>query len=91
MGLAFNLFTDGGMVSGLEGSGFQIRNNGGDTTDISANGGFVFATPLEDGSLYIVTVRTNPIGPGQTCNITNQNGIVFGANVTDVAVTCVTI
>lgn len=81
-----NTFTIGGTVTGLTGAGLVLQNNGGDNRSISANGNFVFATPLANGSTYTVTVQTQP--SGQTCTVTSASGTVSGANVTTVAVAC---
>ena len=80
----------GGTVSGLAGSGLVLQNNGGDDLAISADGAFTFATALDDGSAYGVTVFTQPGAPSQTCAVSNGSGTLAGADVTDVAVTCVT-
>ena len=85
-----NTFTIGGNVSGLSGSGLVLQNNGGDDLPITADGSFTFATPLNDGSTYSVTVATQPTGPNQTCSVVNASGTVSGANVTDVQITCIT-
>jgi len=85
---ATNQFTVGGTVTGLGGSGLVLRNNGGDDLAISANGSFTFATPLGDGSNYIVTVATQPIGPTRLCSAINNNGTLAGANVTNVIIDC---
>jgi hypothetical protein len=83
-------FTVGGTVSGLNGVGLVLQDNGGDDLAINANGTFAFATPLADLSAYAVTVRTQPTGPSQTCTVSNGSGNVAGANATNVAVSCVT-
>ncbi|WP_206212380.1 FG-GAP repeat protein, partial [Wenzhouxiangella sp. XN79A] len=85
-----SVFTVGGTVSGLAGSGLVLQNNGSDDLQISANGSFVFATPLDDLSAYAVTVLTPPTGPSQTCSVSNGSGNLAGANVTNVTVDCVT-
>jgi hypothetical protein len=81
-------YTIGGHVSGLAGSGLVLQQNGGDDLAIDADGEFTFATPLEDGASYAVTVFAQPGDPAQTCTIENGNGTVDGANVDDIAVTC---
>ena len=83
-------FTVGGTVSGLEGTGLVLQNNGGDDLSISADGSFTFATALADGSGYDVTVLTQPGSPSQSCSVSNGSGTLSGANVTDVAVSCST-
>ena len=83
-------FSIGGTVSGLSGSGLVLQNNGGDDLAITGNGPFSFATALDDGSAYAVTVLTQPTGLNQTCTVTNGSGTLSGADVTDVQITCVT-
>ena len=88
--LAGSTFTVGGTVSGLSGTGLVLDLNGGNALPISANGTFTFPTGLADGSPYTVTVGTQPGSPAQTCSVANGSGVIAGANVTDVAVTCIT-
>ena len=84
-----NQFTIGGTVSGLNGTGLVLQNNGGDDLAIAADGGFTFATPLDDGSSYSVTVLTQPTGLIQTCTVSNGGGTLAGNNVNNIAVDCV--
>lgn len=77
----------GGTVSGLNGSGLVLEDNGGDDLTVSANGDFTFATKVPGA--YAVTVKTEPGDPAQACTVANGSG-TGGANVTNVAVTCVT-
>lgn len=83
-------YTIGGTVSGLEGSGLVLQQSGGDDLAVSAGGAFTFASAVADASAYAVTVLTQPTNPAQTCTVANGSGTVAGANVDDVAVTCVT-
>jgi PKD repeat protein len=83
-------FTIGGMVSGLAGTGLELQINAGEILGIGANGVFTFATPLADSSDYTVTVLTQPGDPTQSCGVTDGNGTLNGADITDVVVTCVT-
>lgn len=87
---ASNLYTIGGTVTGLDGTGLVLRNNGGDNRSIAANGEFAFATPVPDLSPYSVTVLTQPTGKSQTCTVTGGIGAVVAANVTSVAIACTT-
>ena len=80
--------TIGGTVTGLEGSGLVLQNNGTDDLPMDSDGSFVFATPLIPGNFYNVTVATNPSNPAQTCSVTNGSSQVPTEDVTDVAVTC---
>ncbi len=83
-------FTVGGTVTGLAGSGLVLRDNGGDDLPIGSDGTFTFATPVDSGAVYAVTVAAQPTNLSQTCAVTSATGIVGGGNVTDVQVTCTT-
>jgi len=87
-GVVAPTYTIGGSVSGLTGTGLALQNNGADTLPIAADGPFTFLTELEDTVAYAVTVSTQPTG--QTCEVTNGSGTIAAADVTNVAVTCVT-
>jgi N-acetylneuraminic acid mutarotase len=82
-----NLYQVGGTLSGLlAGRSIVLQDNGGSSTLVSANGAFVFATPVASGSGYSVTILTQPVG--QTCSVAMGSGTVAGANVTGVGVNC---
>ncbi len=81
-------YTVGGNVSGLVGSGLVLQVNGGDDLAIATDGPFTFPTPIADGSVYAVTVTTQPADPAQFCTVSNANGTISGADVTDVMVAC---
>jgi len=83
-------YTLGGSVSGLAGSGLVLRDNGGDDLFVTANGSFTFATPVSGGAAFDVTVLTQPSNPAQTCVVTGGSGTMASANVTSVAIACVT-
>jgi len=80
-------YSIGGTVSGLVGT-VVLQNNGGDDLTITVDGSFTFSTGLANLSAYKVTVSTQP--DEVTCTAWNNDGIVNGANVTDVSVTCAT-
>ncbi|MBX3689056.1 proprotein convertase P-domain-containing protein [Dokdonella sp.] len=85
-----NTYTVGGNVSGLTGLGLVLAlDAGAQSLPIAANGTFTFPTAVADGTTYTVTIATQP--SGQTCAVANGSGTISGANVTNVAVTCVTI
>lgn len=80
-------YTVGGTLSGLSsGAQVQLLDNGGDALTLSANGSFQFATSLQQGTAYAVTVGTQPTG--ETCSVANATGSAISANVTNVTVTC---
>src|SRR5690606_1786833 len=54
------------------------------------DGAFAFTTPVEDGSSYAVSVSIQPDAPAQTCSVANGSGVLSGAAVDDVTVTCST-
>ncbi|AKS41519.1 DUF11 domain-containing protein [Wenzhouxiangella marina] len=83
-------YTVGGEVTGLEGSGLVLTNNGVDALPIAIDGDFTFPTPVNDGLGYDVAVASQPTGPSQDCTVTNETGTIDGADVTDVSVVCVT-
>ena len=88
---ALREFTIGGTISNLRGSGLVLANNGGDRITPTADGPFTFPTAVLSGSSYSVTVQSTPIRPLQVCQIQNGNGVVVDANVTNIAINCVTI
>ncbi len=81
------MYTVGGMISGLSGTGLVLANNGTDHLSINGNGSFSFSSPLASGSSYNVSVATQPSNPAQTCTVTNGTGTV-SANITSVQVSC---
>ena len=81
-----NTYSIGGSVSGLVGT-IVLQNNAGDDLSLNANGPFTFATPINHGTDYDVTISVSPAG--QTCTVSNGQGTVVAADVTDVTVTCV--
>ncbi len=78
-------------MSGLSGTGLVLQFNGGNNLAVSAAGSFTISTRLRSGSAYSVTVLTQPTNPSQTCSVVaNGSGSIGSANVTNVAVSCVT-
>jgi len=84
-------YTVGGTVSGYEGNGLVLQNNGSDDLIINANGNFAFGNTVADGSDYVVTVKTQPSNPDQICTVENGSGTINGASVSNIIVTCLTI
>lgn len=79
-------YTIGGTVSGLTTTGLVLKNNGGDALAIAGNGAFTFATPVNAGGTYAVTVSALPLG--QFCAVAGGSGTAT-ANVTGIQVNCV--
>jgi 6-phosphogluconolactonase (cycloisomerase 2 family) len=74
----------------LIGSGFVLKNNGGDALAIGADGAFSFNTLVPAGATYSASVGGGPTHPVQTCTIANGSGVLGMAAVADIAVTCQT-
>jgi hypothetical protein len=82
------LYSIGGTVVWLEGTGLKLQNNGSDDLPIGADGSFAFSTKLSNGSTYNVTVQIQPATPTQACTPSNATGTINGGDVTDVQVIC---
>jgi uncharacterized delta-60 repeat protein len=83
-------FSLGGTVTGLGGSGLALRTTFINNVQPSADGPFTFPRPLGDGTAYSVTIETQPTNPTQVCTVTNGNGTIAGADVSNILVKCVT-
>ncbi len=81
--------TIGGTVSGLAGTGLVLQNNSADPYVVTSNGGFTFSAPIQIGTSFNVSVRTQPSNPTQTCVVSNATGQP-SSNVNNVSVTCTT-
>jgi hypothetical protein len=80
-------FTVGGVVVGLaNGESVTLQNNDDDNLVINSNGNFTFATPMQNGATYNVSVLPPPTCPSSTCFILNGNGTVSDQNVTNVRI-----
>jgi len=85
---ATNAFTIRGTVSGLQGKGLVLTNNGVDDVGVQTDGGFVFATKLPSGSDYKVEVKVQPTDPLQACSVENPTGMVTDRDVDNIVITC---
>jgi 6-phosphogluconolactonase (cycloisomerase 2 family) len=83
-----NLYTVGGTLTGLNGTGLMLQDNGGANLTVAANGSFTFVTQVASNQPYAVTVGTQPSGPAQLCRVTNGRGTVTTANITTVTINC---
>ena len=77
-----NQYTVGGTIIGLAGSNFVLQNNAGDDLVLGPTGSFTFATAIDSGTSYAVTIKTQPSGPTQTCSVGGGTGTVVNANAT---------
>lgn len=76
-------------VSGLNGTGLVLQNNGGDNLLIPRDGTYGFPAGVVQGGLFNVSVLTQPGGTGslQTCKVTQGAGVASGA-ITGIQVQC---
>jgi hypothetical protein len=88
-------YTIGGTVTGVVGSGLILQDSAGNTVEklpISAANGnqaFTFKQLVPTGTMYTVTIFSQPTGPTQTCTVTASTASgAATANVTNVAVVC---
>ncbi|RFO95077.1 hypothetical protein DIC66_20180 [Rhodoferax lacus] len=81
-------FNVGGVISGLVGS-ITLVNNGDAAHALTAtsNGGYTLGLPVVVGSSYAVTIGSTPAG--QFCTISNGNGAMGAANISNVNIQCV--
>lgn len=77
-----------GTLTGLQpATSVTLQNKGGDDLVLSANGRFEFATPLQYGSSYEVTILTR--SDELDCVLANTKGIVLHERIDDITVDCV--
>ena len=91
LGLSGSTYTVVGTVSGLSGSDLVLQNvsdNSTSTLTISSNGSFAFSRRAASGTVYSITIASQPVNPAQTCTLSNGSGTLAGADVTNVIVTC---
>jgi hypothetical protein len=74
----------GGTVTGIGGN-LVLQKNGTELLTVSANGNFSFATLLQNGTEYNVSIVTQP--NNQICTLTGAVGVA-NQNVTTIAVAC---
>jgi len=86
IGAVVETCTVGGTVVGLDGA-LILQNNGGDDLTITADGPFVFDTPLSRYSPYLVTIQSGPLQ--QEVTISNGAGTIYSEDVTSILVICV--
>ena len=82
-------YTVGGTLTGLQGTGLVLQDNGGKQLTLDSNGEFTLSDRLSSKDSYAVTVVTQPTDPTQTCSVRNGSGTIGKTNVTNVIVNCV--
>jgi 6-phosphogluconolactonase (cycloisomerase 2 family) len=87
-----NVYTVGGSISGLTGSGLVLQDNAGNNLNVAAKAtSFTFPTAIASGGAYAVTVLTQPASPAQLCSITNGAGTVGASSISNVALSCISV
>jgi len=76
-------------VSGLANNNSVEFNNNGEGLTVNTDGQFNFATALDDGSTYDVTVTSQPTSPNQMCSVVSGSGMLNGNDVL-ITVSCTT-
>jgi hypothetical protein len=89
-GGAQNTYTVSVKVSGISGSGLILQLGGGGDLAVMTDGTYTFATLLASGTNYLVNVKTQPTLPRKICSVTNDSGTIGTADVSGIAVTCIT-
>src|SRR5882672_10057348 len=88
------LYSVGGSVQGLDGSGLVLEGNGVEDLPVPPAGGapvsFTFPTKVPSGTPYTVTIKAQPTNPSQKCVVAGGTGTVVVGNVTSLNVNCTT-
>src|SRR5258708_17234396 len=83
-----------GTVSGLVGSRLQLQNGStplnASLNGAGANGSAILFGIANFNTTYNITVRTQPTNPSQTCAVANGTGHIGNADLTNIALTCIT-
>jgi uncharacterized delta-60 repeat protein len=84
-------YSVGGTVSGLEnGETLTLSGVGSTDTVISANGSFIFDTPLANSADYNITATlSGTSNQFRSCVVSNGSGAINSANVNNISVSCV--
>jgi hypothetical protein len=88
---ATNSFHVTGMVTGLSGSGLVLQNNAGNDLPVSPGAtSFTFPNPVPSGSMFNVSVKTQPTSPTQMCSVTGGMGTIGNGDTMGVTIACST-
>jgi hypothetical protein len=85
-------YSIGATVVGLKGSGFVLQDMSGALINVAANGGtsqkVSFPVKVPTGTVFDVSVKTQPSTPTQLCEVTGGKGSVVAADVDSITVNC---
>ncbi len=83
------VYSLGGTVAGLRGSGLKLSLNGGvQELVLDASGAFSVPTKLAPDTDYTVVIARQPSNPTQVCTIDHAEGTTANADVTDIGISC---
>ena len=81
----------GGTLTGLRGSGLELSLNALWSLEPTADGDITFRDGfLDDGTSFEVVLVNQPESPSQTCSLSGGEGVINGADIVDMRVTCQT-
>ncbi|ADH85093.1 protein of unknown function DUF1566 [Desulfurivibrio alkaliphilus AHT 2] len=82
-------FRIGGRLTGLPpGQKIVLHNNEADPLTLAGDGDFLFPTPLEDGSAYLISLQGPAPGDNWRCEVENASGVLAGRDVGEVEISC---
>jgi hypothetical protein len=89
---ATNPYWVGGTVSGLAGTGLQLKNSDdGDVVNVPAGAtSFKFPTQVPSNQTFNAVITGQPSNPTQSCSISGAQGTVAGQDVGSIVVNCST-
>ena len=80
-----------GTAYGVVGTGLTLQLNGSGNVPVTQSGTFSgFPPAIPTGTPYTITVATQPSAPTQDCTLSNAQGTIGTANVTNLQVICLT-
>jgi hypothetical protein len=83
------VYSLGGSVANLRGSGLKLSLNGGvQELVLDASGAFTFPTKLAPDTDYTVVIARQPSNPTQVCTLTHAEGTTGNADQLDIAISC---
>ncbi|MBI3188124.1 MAG: right-handed parallel beta-helix repeat-containing protein, partial [Gammaproteobacteria bacterium] len=81
------VYTIGGTVSGLTGSGLVLSLDGRDSLSITAGAtSYVFPNAQPNNTGHTVSIKSQPAG--QICSVTNDTSWIFNSNVGNAGIIC---
>ena len=81
----------GGTLTGLRGSGLELSLNELWSIEPTSDGDITFRDGfLDDGTAFEVVLVNQPESPSQTCSLAGGEGVINGADIVDMRVTCQT-